>query len=83
LGARIDFLLIEVSELLFSSGFLDESKRLLTLGQVSLKVDSVKFLTRLAWEIEILETKRYVRLSEHLDIVGKQLGGWLKKLSHK
>jgi len=80
LGARIDILFIEISELLFSTVFLEDGKKLLTLEEASAKLDSAKFLLRLAWEIEIMETKRYARLSEHLDLVGRQLGGWLKKV---
>ena len=43
----------------------------------------LEFLAQIAWEIEALEMKRYIILSEHFDRVGKQLGGWLKKLRGK
>ena len=80
LGARIDTLLIEIAEALFSGSFLTGYQKLTLIERASVKLDSVKFLLRLAWEIKALHEKRYILLSTYLDKIGKMLGGWLKQL---
>ncbi len=37
---------------------------------------------RLAYELEVLEEEMFLALAEQADAVGRQLGGWLKKLRH-
>ena len=81
LGFRIDTLLIEISEILFSASFLNRSQKISAIKQASTRLDSVKFLTRLAWEIKSINNKKYILLSENLNIIGRMIGGWLKQLS--
>jgi hypothetical protein len=40
----------------------------------------LKFFLQVAWEIKALDNKKYIRLSEKLDEIGKMLGGWLKSI---
>lgn len=35
---------------------------------------------RLAYELELLEEEMFLALAEQIDTVGRQLGGWLKKV---
>ena len=39
----------------------------------------LKFILQIAWEIEILDVKRYIALSNNLNEIGKMLGGWQKQ----
>jgi hypothetical protein len=80
LGFRIDTLIIQIAESLFASSFLTGPKKLSLIEKSSIKLDSVKFLLQLAWESKIINDKKYIILSKHLEKVGKQLGGWLKQL---
>lgn len=41
-------------------------------------LDLLKFFLRVAWEIKAVSNKKYIKLSEDLNEVGKMLGGWLK-----
>lgn len=35
---------------------------------------------QIAWEIKALDNKKYIALSEHLNEVGRMLGGWNKQV---
>lgn len=39
----------------------------------------LKFFLRVAWEIKSLDNKKYIIISEHLEEIGKMLGGWQKQ----
>jgi hypothetical protein len=78
LGARIDTLVIEISESVFLASFLNTEQKISVLEQTSPKIDSVKFLLRLVWEIKSLNDNKYAHLSTQWQNIGKQLGGWLK-----
>ena len=80
LGYHIDTLAIEISELLFSAIFLNGIEKISIIELVSKKLDSLKFLLRLAWEIQVIKSTQYAMISKQLLELGKQLGGWLKQL---
>ena len=82
LGFRIDTLLIETAELLFSASFLTGYRKLNLVEKSSSNLDAVKFLMRLAWEIKSVNNNKYIILSEQLEKIGKQIGGWLKQLKN-
>jgi hypothetical protein len=80
LGFRIDTLIIQIAESLFAAGFLTGQRKVSAIERSSLKIDSIKFLLQLSWESKIINDKKYIILSSHAEIIGKQVGGWLKKL---
>ena len=82
MGFRIDTLAVDIFESLFSVTFLAKDK-LSAIQGISTKLDSLKFLLRLAWEIKALDNNRYSSLSVQLGTIGKQLGGWIKQLKNK
>ena len=43
-------------------------------------MDLLKFFLQVAWEIESLDNKKYISLSEKMGDAGKMLGGWIKSL---
>ena len=47
------------------------------------RVDLLKLLLQLAWEIRALDTQKYATLGEALQEVGRMLGGWKKGLEIK
>ena len=47
------------------------------------KMDLVKLLLQLSWEIKALDNKKYGHLSERFAEVGKMLGGWKRQLLNK
>ncbi len=47
------------------------------------KLDALKFLLRVSWEIKALDNQKYAILSERLFEIGKMLGGWKRGLETK
>lgn len=80
LGFRIDTLIIQIAESLFTASFSTSHRKLTFVEESSVKLDSVKFLLRLSWEGKIINDKKYIILSKYLEKIGKQIGGWLKQL---
>ena len=81
LGDRIDILFVHILELLFTAGYQSKEAKLPTLDAAQRKIDVLKFLLRIAWELKALDTKKYTVLSEKFDEFGRMLGGWRKGLA--
>jgi len=78
LGQKIDSLFLEVIENTIKAGYSSKIEKEIFLKRASVKLDLLKFFLQVAWEIKSLDNKRYIRLSEKLDEVGKMLGGWIR-----
>ena len=79
LGSKIDSLFLEGIEAIFLAGYSNQMEKIIYLQKASLKLDSLKFFLQVSWEIKALDNKKYIKLSEHLNEVGKMLGGWMKQ----
>ncbi|MDP2631823.1 MAG: diversity-generating retroelement protein Avd [Candidatus Uhrbacteria bacterium] len=76
LGERLDRMVLDILELLF---FVPISpSKLETLQTMSVKVDLLKVLLRLAKDTKALSSGRYLTLQEMLQEIGKMLGGWIR-----
>lgn len=80
LGVKIDALIIEIAGLFFTASRLPKEQKLPYLQKSGLKLDALKFLFQMAWEIKSLDNKKYISISEKLDAIGKMLGGWMKQI---
>ncbi len=80
LGNKIDSLLLETIENTIKAGYSSKTEKEIFLKRASVQLDLLKFFLRISWEIQSLDNKKYIRLSEKLDEVGKMLGGWLKSI---
>ncbi len=80
LGVKIDALIVEIAGLFFTASRLPKEQKLLYLQKAGLKLDTLKFLFQMAWEIKSLDNKKYIAISEKLDVIGKMLGGWQKQV---
>jgi len=83
LGEKIDRLFLEVIEYIFMASYLPAKKKLVCIEKASAKLDLLKFFLRIAWEIKSMDNKKYILISEHLDEIGKMLGGWIRQLKEK
>lgn len=81
LGNKVDQLFIETIENIFSAIFLSNEERLPYVRMAMRKFDTLKIMLMVLWETGSVNNKRYVTLSEALDVVGKMLGGWHGQLS--
>ena len=80
LGAKIDALFADTIELILLAGYAPKAHKPALVQRASTKLDALKFFVQIAWEVKALDNRRYVRLSEPLNEVGKMLGGWRKQL---
>jgi hypothetical protein len=80
LGAKIDSLFLEVIEGIIKASISDKLEKLISLKNASVKLDLLKFFLQISWEIKSLDNKKYIKLSERLNEIGKMLGGWIKSL---
>jgi len=83
LGSKIDSLFVDVSESLFLAASLGREQKLSFLRRASIKLDLLRFFLHVAWNGKAISTKRYVRLSEKIDEIGRMLGGWRKQVAGK
>lgn len=79
IGSKIDALFLETIENLFIAAHKNREQKTPYLNKASDKLDVLKFLLQVAWEIKVLDNKKYINLSLQLNEVGKMLGGWLKQ----
>ena len=78
LGQKVDELSLNIIELVITAGYLPREQKLPVLQKVSIKIDLLKILLRLAWETKCLDNNKYQQLVSQLLEIGKMLGGWIK-----
>jgi hypothetical protein len=83
LGDKIDLLFLQTLELLFIASYQSKEKKLITLEMAVKKLDLLKFLLRISWELKVLDNQKFITLSEKLQEIGRMLGGWRKGLENK
>ncbi|OHA24715.1 MAG: hypothetical protein A3D52_00045 [Candidatus Taylorbacteria bacterium RIFCSPHIGHO2_02_FULL_44_36] len=76
LGIKIDVLFIEIFESISTAAFAAKTEKSPWVRRAIIKLDTLKGLLRIAWEIKSLDNKKYITLSEQLSEIGRQLGGW-------
>lgn len=76
LGERIESGLLDVLKLLVEAAYSRQKQN--TLRQANLTLATVRHLWRLAFELKVINSKRY-EYGAHLMLdLGAQIGGWLK-----
>lgn len=83
LGDKIDRYFIQVLEVLYTASYQSPNDKLPTLQKALTTLDTLKFLIQIAWEVRALDTKKYASLSEKLQSIGKEVGGWRKGVQTK
>jgi hypothetical protein len=83
LGNKIDQVFLNAIEYSFLASYAPKDTKITHLNRCISRVDLLKILLQLAWEIRALDTKKYTALSEQLQEAGRMLGGWRKGLDAK
>ena len=83
LGSKIDTLFIQVIESLVTATYLAKEEKQPFVLKAIAKLDMLKFFLRVAWEIKVVDNKKYTTLSEELDEIGRMIGGWNRQLLGK
>lgn len=83
IGAKIDSLFLEAIEYAFLASYNHSEEKVILINKSISKVDLLKLLLMLSWEIKALDNRKYIHLSENFSEIGKMLGGWKKQLLNK
>jgi len=78
LTRKIEQLILELLELASIAGF--SSSKLQYLNRVSIKLDLMKVLVRMLYELKTINQPKYIELEKQLQEIGRMLGGWIKSL---
>jgi len=76
LGVKIDTLFIETIEAISVAEFLPKEDKLPWIRLSIRKTDTLKVLLMILWETKSLDNKKYIALSEKMEVAGRMLGGW-------
>ena len=83
LGQKTEQIFLDILELSFACVYLASEAKIMLLGKVISKLDTLKFFIQLAWEGKLIPHDKYIELSGKLEEIGKMLGGWRKGLQNK
>lgn len=76
LGQKLDNTTLEIFEIIFSLVYSKDKN--LTLQKMSVKLDLLKILLRLAKDSNCLKNNDYLNLQTLLQEIGRMLGGWIR-----
>jgi hypothetical protein len=83
LGSKIDEVFLNALEYCFLASYANIQEKPILIDRASARIDLLKLLLQLAWEIKAIETNKYAELSGAICEVGRMLGGWKKSLLQK
>ena len=83
LGSKIDDVFLGAIEYCFLASYSAHSEKLIFVDRGIARVDLLKLLLQLAWDIKAIDTKKYSHISEHLGEIGRMLGGWRRQIVNK
>jgi len=81
LGEKVDKLFVEVIDGIVTANFLDPREKVPFVRYAIRKLDILKVFLMMLWETKSLDNKKYINLSEKLNEIGRNLGGWHGKLT--
>jgi hypothetical protein len=80
IGENISKLFVEAMEMTVYASFLSKEEKLPYIKVAIRKVDTIKIFVQTAWEMKVIDDRKYIALSEKLNKTGQQLGGWHNKM---
>lgn len=80
LGAKTDTIFTDLIELVLFAAYANRDQKGSVITKASARLDSLKFFLHLAWQLKLLDHKKYALIAPLLMEIGKMLGGWQKHL---
>ena len=80
LGKRCEECVLNFLELILLAVGLEKHRKLDVLEAANNKFDVLKVLFRMARELKMLDTKKYLSLEDKTQEIGRMLGGWMRSL---
>jgi hypothetical protein len=81
LGERMESAVLDVLEQLVEAQYT--ARKLELLRQVNRRLERLRFLVRLAKDLQVLGQRRYEHACERLHDVGSLVGGWIRQQQRK
>ena len=81
LGAKCEAYIITTLELMLEAGSVPKEDKLTLLKKANVKFDALKFFLRTAFELKILDNKKYLIMQTQAQEIGRMLGGWQRSLA--
>ncbi|OGN11417.1 MAG: hypothetical protein A3B91_00960 [Candidatus Yanofskybacteria bacterium RIFCSPHIGHO2_02_FULL_41_29] len=78
LGQRCEEYILKILEGIMLAAQTSKSHKLPILESVSNKLDMLKVFIRLASDVDALSDARYIVCQNHIQEIGKMLGGWIR-----
>ncbi|MEX0877356.1 MAG: diversity-generating retroelement protein Avd [Candidatus Spechtbacterales bacterium] len=76
LGQQIENTILNILQKIIEAN--QERNKLIHLKQISVELDKLRVLTRLAKDLKFISVKQYQFAAENINEIGKMLGGWIK-----
>lgn len=83
LGQKVDKYFTEIIESVAIAAFLKPEEKIPYVRLAIRKSDVLKIFLNILWETKSFDDKKYILLSEKLNSIGKDLGGWNGSLLKK
>ena len=83
MAGKIEDYFLGLLENIFISIYLPPETKISRLIIAISKLDGIKFFLQIAWENKCIPNEKYSTLSEHLQEIGRMLGGWKKGLEKR
>lgn len=81
MGEKIDKFFVEIIDAIVTANFLSQKEKLPFVRFAIRRLDVLKVFLMMLWETKSLDNKKYIALSEKLNEIGRNLGGWCGKLT--
>lgn len=72
---------MEIIDAIVTANFLTQKEKIPFVRFAIRRLDVLKVFLMMLWETKSLDNKKYIALSERLNEVGRNLGGWYGKLT--
>jgi hypothetical protein len=81
LGDRIEVLALEILELLIEAAY--SRRKAEQLRTANLNLEKLRYLIRIAKDLQVLNLKSYGHAAKLIDGVGRSIGGWIKYIRNE
>ena len=81
LGKRCEDALLSFLEYILIASNFEKERKLRVLESANGKFDVLKVLLRVARELKILDSRKYLSLEMKIQEIGRMLGGWIRSLT--
>ena len=75
---RGENLILDILEGIILAGQTPKSEKLEILERISLKINVLRVIIRLAKDVKTINNQQYLLLENIVDEIGRMIGGWIK-----